>query len=66
MSKRLGVVFNPEALELWSMKKYFTVYEWLRSKEFTRPDVKVKEMMTLLGFKIADVAYQIMENDPLP
>lgn len=66
MSRRSGLVFNPEALELWTMRKFFTVYEWMRARGLPRPDARVKDMMKLLGFSIDDVLYKIMEESPPP
>lgn len=66
MSKRHGLVFNPEALELWTMKKFFIVYDWLQAHNVGRPDAKVKGMMNVLGFTISENLYELVEKSEKP
>ncbi|GLJ17577.1 hypothetical protein SUGI_0305770 [Cryptomeria japonica] len=66
MSMRQGVVFNPEALELFAMKKLFIVYDWLKSHNIAKPVVKTNDMMRMLGFGIADDLYKLIESDVPP
>lgn len=66
MSRRMGLVFNPEALELFSMRKYFEVYEWFRAQGLPGPENKVRDMMRLLGFTIDQAVYDIVEQAPPP
>lgn len=62
----MGLVFNPEALELWVMKKVFLIYEWLNFRGFPRPDVKIRDMMKVLGFAASDSLFEIIENTKEP
>lgn len=62
MSRRLGLVFNPEALELFAMKKLFIIYPWLEARAVAKPSVKVNDMMRMLGFKIDDNLYKLLES----
>eukprot|EP00897_Mesotaenium_endlicherianum_P002965 jgi/Mesen1/2697/ME000167S01849 len=66
MSRKMGIVYNPEAMELFGMKKYFTVYEWLRAQKHPNPDARVKDMMKVLGFTIDDIVYDILRESPPP
>ncbi|XWS73015.1 hypothetical protein CRYUN_Cryun02cG0089700 [Craigia yunnanensis] len=40
MSMRMGIVFNPKALELFIMKKIFIVYSWLKPHGILQPRLK--------------------------
>eukprot|EP01018_Ginkgo_biloba_P026683 Gb_20870 [translate_table: standard] len=67
MSSRLGVVYNPEALELFAMKKLFITYAWLKHHKIANPVVKTRDMMRMIGFGIADDLYKLIEaNSPMP
>lgn len=58
----MGLVFNPEALELFSMKKLFVVYNWLKARKIDRPAVKTNDMMKMLGFSIEDQLFHLLET----
>eukprot|EP00262_Sarcandra_glabra_P002355 TRINITY_DN12631_c3_g1_i3.p1 TRINITY_DN12631_c3_g1~~TRINITY_DN12631_c3_g1_i3.p1 ORF type:complete len:255 (+),score=29.22 TRINITY_DN12631_c3_g1_i3:85-849(+) len=65
MSMRLGVVFNPEALELFAMKKVFIVYSWLKQNKIPKPKVKTSDMARMLGFGVGDELYDLIDTPPL-
>lgn len=62
----MGVVFNPEALELFIMKKVFIVYEWLKEHECPMPRLKTKDMARMLGFGIGDELFDLIDKAPTP
>lgn len=62
----MGVVFNPEALELFIMKKVFIVYEWLKEHECPMPRLKTKDMARMLGFGIGDELFDLIDKTPTP
>lgn len=64
MSARMGVVFNPEALELFIMKKVFIVYGWLKQHESPVPRLKTKDMARMLGFGIGDELFDLIDKAP--
>lgn len=66
MSKRLGLVYNPEALELWAMNKLFLIHEFLKARNVTKPDVKLNNMLRMLGFSISNQLYDLIEKYPHP
>lgn len=66
MSMKMGVVFNPEALELFVMKKAFVVYSWLKRHNVPKPKLKTADMGRMLGFGIADDLFNLIDNHPLP
>lgn len=61
MSARFGVVFNPEALELFTMNKVFIVYSWLRQHKIAKPELKTKDMARMLGFGIGDELFELID-----
>ncbi|CAL0325673.1 unnamed protein product [Lupinus luteus] len=65
MNMKMGVVFNPEALELFVMKKVFIVYSWLKHHNIPKPKLKTNDMARMLGFGIGDELYDLIENHPL-
>ncbi|KAF3777131.1 CHLORORESPIRATORY REDUCTION 6 protein [Nymphaea thermarum] len=62
MSMRLGIVFNPEALELFVMKKVFTVYNWLKHNNVPKPRLKTSDMARMLGFGIGDELFDLIDS----
>ncbi|KAL6659360.1 hypothetical protein ACP70R_003400 [Stipagrostis hirtigluma subsp. patula] len=65
MSTRLGVVFNPEALELFVMKKVFAVDMWLKQQNHPKPRLKAADMGRMLGFGIGDELFDLIEKYPV-
>lgn len=67
MSMRMGVVFNPEALELFIMKKVFAVYAWLKQQGISTPKarLKTKDMARMLGFGIGDELFDFIDQNPV-
>ncbi|XP_078443536.1 chlororespiratory reduction 6 [Wolffia australiana] len=66
MSMRLGIVFNPEALELFVMKKVFTVHSWLTQQGIPKPRLKTSDMARMLGFGIGDELYSMIDVPDRP
>ncbi|KAL3620275.1 Protein CHLORORESPIRATORY REDUCTION 6, chloroplastic [Castilleja foliolosa] len=65
MSMRMGVVFNPEALELFVVEKVFVVYSWLKEhhdSESPLPRLKAKDMARMLGFGIGDDLFDLVDH----
>ena len=67
MSMRMGVVFNPEALELFIMNKAFIVYSWLKQQGISMPKARLKtsDMARMLGFGIGDELFDLIDQHPL-
>ncbi|XVE63614.1 hypothetical protein DITRI_Ditri07aG0033700 [Diplodiscus trichospermus] len=64
MSMRMGVVFNPEALELFIMKKVFIVYSWLKRHGIPKPRLKTSDMARMLGLGIGDELFDLIDQQP--
>ena len=65
MSMRMGVVFNPEALELFVMKKVFAVETWLKQQNHPKPRLKTADMARMLGFGVGDELFDLIERSTL-
>lgn len=61
----MGVVFNPEALELFVMNKVFVVYSWLKRHEIPMPRLKTKDMARMLGFGIGDELFDLIDKNSI-
>lgn len=66
MTKREGLVFNPEALELFVMNKMFHCYKWMKANGLSRPDLKCRDMLKMLGFKVDSLMFDILEGTADP
>lgn len=65
MSMRSGVVYNPEALELFIMKKVFIAYTWLKQNDIPKPRLKTKDMARMLGFGIGDDLFDMVDKQSI-
>ncbi|XP_030544580.2 protein CHLORORESPIRATORY REDUCTION 6, chloroplastic isoform X1 [Rhodamnia argentea] len=65
MNMRMGVVFNPEALELFIMSKVMVVYTWLKKHDVSKPRLKTSDMARMLGFGIGDELFDLIDQHPL-
>ncbi|KAL0559244.1 hypothetical protein IC582_003841 [Cucumis melo] len=65
ISMRMGIVFNPEALELFVMKKVFIVYSWLKQHDIPKPRLKAANMARMLGFGIGDELFDLIDQHPV-
>ncbi|XP_043703082.1 protein CHLORORESPIRATORY REDUCTION 6, chloroplastic-like [Telopea speciosissima] len=65
-SMRMGIVFNPEALELFVMRKVFIVYSWLKQHNVPKPKLKTTDMARMLGFGIGDELFDLVDSYPIP
>ncbi|KAJ4957844.1 hypothetical protein NE237_024955 [Protea cynaroides] len=65
-SMRMGIVFNPEALELFVMRKVFIVYSWLKQHNVPKPKLKTTDMARMLGFGIGDELFDLVDSHPTP
>uniref|UniRef100_A0A0F7GZC6 Chlororespiratory reduction 6 n=1 Tax=Cypripedium formosanum TaxID=53042 RepID=A0A0F7GZC6_9ASPA len=65
MSMTKGVVFNPEALELFVMSKVFVVHSWLKQQNIPKPELKTNDMARMLGFGIGEDLFTFIEKHPI-
>ncbi|CAL1358997.1 unnamed protein product [Linum trigynum] len=62
MNMKMGVVFNPEALELFVMKKVFVVYSWLKEQNVSKARLKTGDMARMLGFGIGNELFDLIDR----
>lgn len=62
ISMRTGIIFNPEALELFVVSKVFVTYSWLKEHGIPRPRLKAKDMARMLGFGIGDDLFDLVDG----
>jgi hypothetical protein len=60
-SKREGIQFNPQALDLFLMGKVFTIHRWLRQNGVARPET-LKQMAELFGYELEDSLFQLLDE----
>lgn len=60
-SKKEGIQFNLEALEIFLMHKVFVLTEWLKQQNI--PSVaRIKSMAQLLGYDLDDALFEVLNN----
>ncbi|GBG71082.1 hypothetical protein CBR_g8382 [Chara braunii] len=62
MSRTMGLVFNPEAIELFTVNKMFVAYTWCKARGVEKPQAKLSAMMKMLGFSPDPVLFDIIER----
>ncbi|KAI4377185.1 hypothetical protein MLD38_014857 [Melastoma candidum] len=65
MNMKMGIVFNPEALELFVMNKVMVSYAWLKVNGVPKPRIKPSDMARMLGFAIGDELFNLIDTHPL-
>jgi hypothetical protein len=60
-SKREGIQFNPQALDLFLMGKVFTIHHWLRQNDRAKPET-LKQMAELFGYELEDSLFQLLDE----
>ncbi|GAB4532926.1 MAG: CRR6 family NdhI maturation factor [Pleurocapsa sp.] len=53
-----GIIYNPEALEIWVMQKIFVLSDWLQEQEIPARS-RLKSMAQLFGYELDDSFFDI-------
>jgi hypothetical protein len=53
-----GIIYNPEALEIWVMQKIFVLSDWLQEQEIPARS-RLKSMAQLFGYELDDNFFDI-------
>lgn len=56
-SRSEGIIYNPEALEIFVMQKIFVLSDWLKQKEIPAK-FRLKSMAQLFGYEIDDSFFE--------
>lgn len=59
-SRSEGIIYNPEALELFVMQKIFILSDWLTAKEIPR-NFRLKSFAQLFGYEIDDTFFESLK-----
>ncbi|MEO1341912.1 MAG: CRR6 family NdhI maturation factor [Cyanobacteria bacterium J06635_13] len=54
-----GIMFNPEALEIFVMKKIFVLSDWLKEQEIPERS-RLKSIAQLFGYELDDVFFDMI------
>jgi hypothetical protein len=56
-----GMQYNPEALEIFVMRKVFVLTDWMQEQEITGR-TKIKFMLKMLGYDLEDGLFELLEG----
>jgi hypothetical protein len=56
-SRSEGIIYNPEALEIFVMQKIFVLSDWLKQKEIPAKS-RLKSMAQIFGYEIDDSFFE--------
>jgi hypothetical protein len=60
-SRKEGIQYNPEALEIWVMQRVFLLTSWLQSQQIYDRS-RLKFMTQMLGYELDDGLFQLLEG----
>lgn len=55
-----GIQYNPEALEIWVMRRVFELHGWLRDRGIPG-NAQIKGMTQMLGYELDDAFFSLLE-----
>jgi hypothetical protein len=59
-SRSEGIIYNPEALEIFVMQKIFVLAEWFKQKKIPSK-FRLKSMAQIFGYDLEDSFFDLME-----
>jgi hypothetical protein len=59
-SRKDGIQYNPEALELWVMQRVFLLTDWLQQQQIS-DRTRLKFMTQMLGYELDDGLFELLE-----
>ncbi len=62
-SRKEGIQYNPEALEIWVMQRVFMLTDWLRDRELMDRS-RLKFMTQVLGYELDDGLFDLLRDLP--
>jgi hypothetical protein len=55
-----GILYNPEALEIFVMQKIFVLIAWLQQRGLEKGRSRLKAMTQLLGYEVEDGLFEVL------
>jgi hypothetical protein len=62
-SRKEGIQYNPEALEIWVMQRVFMLTDWLENRELMDRS-RIKFMAQVLGYELEDGLFDLLREMP--
>jgi hypothetical protein len=59
-SRREGIQYNPEALEIWVMQRVFMLTDWLKTHAVVESQLRLKFMTQMLGYELDDGLFELL------
>ncbi len=60
-SRKEGIQYNPEGLEIWVMQRVFLLTDWLQTQQITDRS-RLKFMTQMLGYELDDGLFELLAN----
>jgi hypothetical protein len=60
-SRKEGIQYNPEALEIWVMQRVFLLTDWMQQHKITDRS-RLKFMTQMLGYELDDGLFELLES----
>ncbi|WP_310410608.1 CRR6 family NdhI maturation factor [Chamaesiphon sp. OTE_8_metabat_110] len=60
-SRKDGIQYNPEALEIWVMYRVFLLTDWLQHRQIADRS-RLKFMTQMLGYELDDGLFELLES----
>jgi hypothetical protein len=61
-SRREGIQYNPEALEIWVMQRVFLLTDWLKIHSVVESQLRLKFMTQMLGYELDDGLFELLNG----
>jgi hypothetical protein len=62
-SRKEGIQYNPEALEIWVMQRVFMLTDWLQTQKIEDRS-RLKFMTQMFGYELDEGLFELLECDP--
>lgn len=62
-SRKEGIQYNPEALEIWVMQRVFMLTDWLQTQKIEDRS-RLKFMTQMFGYELDEGLFELLERDP--
>ena len=60
-SRKEGIQYNPESLEIWVMQRVFLLTDWMQQHKITDRS-RLKFMTQMLGYELDDGLFELLET----
>ncbi len=60
-SRKDGIGYNPEALEIWVMQRVFLLTDWMQQHKIV-DRTRLKFMTQMLGYELDDALFELLES----